>query len=298
MNTTSRKRGPHNGFTLIELLVVIAIIAILAGLLLPALNKAKLKAQGIQCMSNHRQLSLAWRLYAEENHDNLVYASDSGGYYVWSAQEDAFSWCNSHMDNTDAPWNWDINYDITQRPLWVYGKNAGIYKCPADRSMVKVGGESKPRVRTMSMNLFMGGFAHPGGGDAGGWTWANNYKVFSKMADVAASPIGPCKAFTFLDFREDAINWGNFMVHTDGYLSPIPNPAYYKFTTDYPGFYHHLACGFSFADGHSEIKKWKDSRTTPALNYWGTSGPPAVTSSPKNVDIAWLHEHSTYPLLK
>src|SRR5580765_1359644 len=102
------------------------------------------------------------------------------------------------------------------------------------------------------------------------------------MADVAASPIGPCKAFTFLDFREDAINWGNFMVHTDGYLSPIPNPAYYKFTTDYPGFYHHLACGFSFADGHSEIHRWRDGRTMPGLTIGANPLFAHFSDSPNN----------------
>ena len=85
----------RTGFTLIELLVVIAIIAILAALLLPALSKAKLKGQGIQCMSNHRQLCLAWRMYAEDNREQLVYASDSGGQYP---NLDPYSWTLSHMD--------------------------------------------------------------------------------------------------------------------------------------------------------------------------------------------------------
>src|SRR6266446_2480240 len=91
----SSKAGSARGFTLIELLVVIAIIAILAAMLLPALSKAKLKAQGIQCMNNHKQLALCWRMYAEDNKDTLCYASDSNGMYP---SVDPFSWCNTHMD--------------------------------------------------------------------------------------------------------------------------------------------------------------------------------------------------------
>src|SRR6185295_4257126 len=146
----------------------------------------------------------------------------------------------------------DINVDITKRPLWVYAKNAGIYKCPADTSTVNVGGVTKPRLRTMSINLYMGGFAGQYGG-VSSWPFAANYRVFQKMSDVVGSGIGATRAFTFMDFRADCINWGNFMTHTAGYTVPTPNAGLYRFTTDYPGFYHHYAAGFSFADGHSEM---------------------------------------------
>src|SRR5712671_5658591 len=131
--SSNRPLSKLNGFTLIELLVVIAIIAILAAMLLPALSKSKLKAQGIQCMSNHKQLCLAWRQYAEDNKDVLVYASDDGTGAANPQNQYAWTW--AHMDNTPKSYNWDINADLAQRPLWPYsGKSPGIYKCPADRS--------------------------------------------------------------------------------------------------------------------------------------------------------------------
>jgi prepilin-type N-terminal cleavage/methylation domain-containing protein len=117
-NTQSRTRV--RAFTLIELLVVIAIIAILAALLLPALIKARMKAQAIQCMNNHRQLALAWRMYAEDNHDVLVYASDDPGdpYVNWQVL-DQYAWTLTHMDfDPNNQGNWDINYDMVNRPLW------------------------------------------------------------------------------------------------------------------------------------------------------------------------------------
>src|SRR5664280_2347389 len=119
-NTQSR---PHlRAFTLIELLVVIAIIAILAALLLPSLIKAKMKAQGVQCMNNHRQLALAWRMYADDNNDVLVYASDDPGDWHVNWQElDQYAWTLTHMDfDPNNQGNWDVNYDMVKRPLWPY----------------------------------------------------------------------------------------------------------------------------------------------------------------------------------
>src|SRR5213083_1946573 len=95
-------KSHSRGFTLIELLVVIAIIAILAAMLLPALSRSKLKAQGIQCMSNHRQLCLAWRLYVEDNRDYLVFASDDPGNpnHVLLDQS---AWTLTHLDFSSSP---------------------------------------------------------------------------------------------------------------------------------------------------------------------------------------------------
>ena len=282
----SRTKPP--AFTLIELLVVIAIIAILAALLLPALTTAKLKAQGIQCLNNHRQLALAWRMYAEDNHDVLVYASDDPWDWQIDWQTlDQYAWTLTHMDyDPNNQGNWDINYDMVKRPLWPYtSKNAAIYKCPADKSCLTVNGEQKPRVRSMSMNLYVGGFD----GTDGGWPWAHPFQIYTKLPEITV----PTKIFVFLDMREDSVNWGNFMTCMEGY-SPT-DPSQYCFDGDYPGMYHNLACGFSFADGHSEIKRWRDARTTPPLTSGANPLFSVFSQSPGNQDVEWLQDHSTRP---
>ncbi len=288
-------RFGSRGFTLIELLVVIAIIAILAAMLLPALSRAKSKAQGIHCMNNHRQLAFAWRMYAEDSRDVLTYASTStgasappGGSSNWP---DDFAWSGAHMDDDGGNRaNWDPAYDMMRRPLWPYAKNQALYKCPSDRSVVRTASGIRPRILTMSMNLYVGGFAPQVGrdplpnGTAGGWSFADGYMIYPKLATIKV----PAKIFVFLDMREDRVNWSNFMAIMSGYYPH--NPSLYQLG-DLPGMYHGLAAGFSFADGHAEIKRWRDSRTTPPL---GPIMPHAPSfSTPGNVDVAWLQEVST-----
>jgi prepilin-type N-terminal cleavage/methylation domain-containing protein/prepilin-type processing-associated H-X9-DG protein len=276
--------GSQRGFTLIELLVVIAIIAILAAMLLPALTRAKTKAQGIQCMNNHRQLSIAWRMYTDDNRDSLPYASEDSS----RPETSLHAWVTGTLDNNpNNRSNWDPKMDIVRSPLMPYcGKSLAIWRCPADQSFVKVGGETKPRVRSMSMNVYLGGW----GGTDGGWGYSRTWKLFMKSSQF--SPMSPSKLFVLLDMREDSVDMGNFATKMDGYSESMPNPRLYGFY-DLPGIYHGGSAGFSFADGHSEIKKWKDGRTTPAIVRNGQVAD--NFGSKDNVDVAWLQDRATRP---
>ena len=291
-NSQIKKPDAHGGFTLIELLVVIAIIAILAAMLLPALSRAKQKAQGIKCLSNHRQLAIAWRMYTEDSRDVLTYASTiQVGPPPSSNWPDDYAWSGAHMDadpNNRA--NWDVAFDMAKRPLWPYTKSAAIYKCPSDNSTILTASGTKPRTLTMSMNLYVGGFAPvvgtdplPNGTD-GHWGFAADYRVYPKLSAITV----PSKIFVFLDMREDRVNWSNFMQDMSGY-SPN-NPALYMLG-DLPGMYHGQSCGFSFSDGHSELHRWKDSRTMPPLGPINPGAPPI--SCPGSADVAWLQDAST-----
>jgi len=262
---------------LIELLVVIAIIAILAAMLLPALNKSKTKAQGIQCLSNLKQLQTAHLLYADDHNGKLVpnleNSLDSG-------------WIKGWLDYSSSPDNTNTRYlsDPQHAKLAPYSaRSAGIYKCPADRSAVRIGGALQPRVRSVAMSVAV---ADPTGG-----AWLNykvsqpKFRVFFKLSDFSH---GVSKVHVFVDEHPDSINNGAFGV----WMADLSRPAS-ACVFDYPASYHNGACGFSFADGHAETKRWRDARTMPRVTYSNLL--PLGVDSPNNQDMLWLTEHTSFP---
>lgn len=224
-------RKVQGAFTLIELLVVIAIIAILAGLLIPGLGRAKAKGQQIACMSNYRQLQLCWHLYVDENRDTLPPNETTAGSGRGAFNATTNTWIAGNA------WTDTATANIERGVLFPYNRSVKIYKCPADRSTVMDQGRT-PRVRSVSMSSYMNDVVSPS--DRSCW------HLYSQIVNPP-----PVKALVFVDEHEGSIENARFF---------ITQPSDWLWV-DFPATRHSNGGVFSFADGHCELWKWLEPRT-------------------------------------
>jgi prepilin-type N-terminal cleavage/methylation domain-containing protein len=279
-------RSKSPAFTLIELLVVIAIIAILAAMLLPALAKAKQKAQMAQCVNNLRQLTFGWKLYADENNGKLVPNGDEthqpsglndpngkpgGSLAQWCpGRQDDYNYLSTASStgvNLGQAW---IKFGL----LYPYVNNPDVYKCPADIAAVRNGNTLYPHVRSMSMNTWLGDIA----------PYANITTVMSYKTEAQLINPGAANLWLFIDENPISINDGSFI------CSPQINQW-----IDCPASYHDNAGGLSFADGHAIIKRWRDPTVLFTWNSRIQPGNPQFTRlDPGNPsDLGFLQPFST-----
>jgi prepilin-type N-terminal cleavage/methylation domain-containing protein/prepilin-type processing-associated H-X9-DG protein len=266
----------NGGFTLIELLVVIAIIAILAAMVLPALARAKAKAQAIYCLGSLKQLQLAWHMYANDNNDIII----GNDWVSEAAHNTSQNWLTGWLDPRRANYSDNTNTLYLLDPKWAsmgtYSRSAAIYHCCASKVTAMEYGTPYPVVRTVSLNCWVGYTNNP---------IASNipyYRTFRRMSHFTQLP--PTDAFVFIDERDDSIDDGSFGID-----------MMQDWIVNFPASYHAGSGGLTFADGHAEIHRWRTPEFQPGQQMGAQGAKEEFTPVPAgNKDLLWLRAHATF----
>jgi len=267
----SNFRPTHNSnaaFALNDLLITLAVLALLIIVQLPSMAGGSRNSNAETCRNNLRQLIQAWQMYAADNSGKITPNNGSDPGPIGS-------WVKGWLDFTSSQDNINVDYLVGfdgPRSNRMYGhlgrylQSPNVFRCPSDTSTAHVSGGDQARVRSVSMNSWMGGNEYCGSGQ---------YRIYKTLGDVAT----PARRFVIIEERPDSINDGMLMVDM---ISAF---------VDFPAFYHNSGSWISFADGHVELRRWTDPRTMPGFK--ASEFIPLIVPSPNNSDLDWIRERTT-----